>query len=132
MKKILLIDDEEVIRDMISEMLHHLGFHTVPSKNGAEALHTYGESLNSGKRFDSVFIDVISRDGVSERATMDSLFKMDPEAKIIISNTMLPHPVLIQKDNGRIAMVPKPFTVEHLKSTLEKIFEDRDEIPSSH
>ena len=124
MKKILLIDDEEVIRDMMGEILRHLGFHTVVSKNGDEALYKYEESLKSGKGFDSVFIDVISHDGINERATMDSLLKMDPGAKIIISNSTIPHPVLIEKDKGKIAMVPKPYTVENLKSTLEKIFQD--------
>ena len=131
MKKILLIDDEEIVRDMMGEMLRHLGFHTVPSKNGTEALHKYEESLKSGSSFDSVFIDVISRDGINERATMDSLLKMDPGAKIIISNTTIPHPVLIQKDRGQIAMVPKPFTVENLKSTLESIFRDETDLNSA-
>lgn len=124
MKKILLIDDEDVIRDMMSEILRHLGFHTVTSRNGAEALYKYEESLKTGNGFDSVFIDFISRDGNKERATMNSLLKMDPGVKIIISNSTIPHPVLIQKDQGQIAMVPKPFTIEHLKSTLEQIFQD--------
>jgi two-component system cell cycle sensor histidine kinase/response regulator CckA len=130
MKKILLIDDEEVVRDMMGDMLRHLGFHTVSSRNGTDALSTYEEYLKSGNGFDSVFIDVISRDGTTERATMDSLLEIDPEVKIIISNTTIPHPVFIQKDKGKIAMVPKPFTVEHLKSTLENIFQDRDDLIS--
>jgi two-component system cell cycle sensor histidine kinase/response regulator CckA len=130
MKKILLINDEEVIRDMMEEMLRHLGFHIIPSRNGTEALSKYEESLKSGNGFDSVFIDVLSRDGANERATMNTLLEMDPEVKIIISDTTIPHPVFIQKDKGKIAMVPKPFTVEHLKSTLENIFQDRDDLSS--
>ena len=123
-KRILLIEDEQVLRQIIKDMLICLGYQIVTSGNGYNALKKYKESITSGQNFDSVFIDFFSHDGVDERETIDLLRNMDPEVRIIISNSTTSDTIREIKDKGHVTILSKPFTIHELRLTLDKTLHD--------
>ena len=57
-RKILIMDDEEIIREVAGEMLKHFGYEVEVAKDGAEALEKYANAMKSGTSFDAVIMDL--------------------------------------------------------------------------
>ncbi len=79
---ILLVDDEQTIREIGEEMLRRLGYGVLTAAGGEEAVALYGEK---GDGVDLVVLDMIMpRMGGSE--TFDRLKAMDPAVKVLLSS----------------------------------------------
>jgi two-component system, cell cycle sensor histidine kinase and response regulator CckA len=58
--RILVMDDEEIIRDVLSSMLEFLGYEVEFSSDGQDALDKYREAMQGDKRFDAIILDLPS------------------------------------------------------------------------
>ena len=56
--RILVMDDEEIIRDVLSSMLEFLGYEVEFSLDGQDALDRYREAMQKDKRFDAIIMDL--------------------------------------------------------------------------
>ncbi|HEX7961288.1 MAG TPA: response regulator, partial [Terriglobales bacterium] len=54
-ERILVVDDEEAIREIVSSMLHNAGYETRQASSGVEALSV----INSGESFDLMLSDLM-------------------------------------------------------------------------
>ena len=61
------MDDEEIIRNMSSELICALGHDVEVAKHGQEALEKYQEAIAAGKPFDIVILDLTVRGGMGGR-----------------------------------------------------------------
>ena len=55
-KRILVVDDKQMIRDLLQDILEALGCVSVCATNGAEAIELYTEALGSDCPFDGVIM----------------------------------------------------------------------------
>lgn len=120
------MDDEEMIRDTVSHMLHELGYDVETSRNGEEAVERYILARKAGLGFDAVILDLTVRGGMGGAHTMEQLKKIDPKATGIISSGYSDDTVMINFEKyGFSAVMVKPFSMAELSDTLQKILTPR-------
>jgi signal transduction histidine kinase/ActR/RegA family two-component response regulator len=120
--RILVMDDEEIIREIALEILSHLGYEVDVCGDGQSALALYREALNSGKRYDAVIMDLTIQGGMGGKETMKELLGIDLTVKGIVSSGYSNDPILAHfSQYGFSGMVSKPYTVRELQETLQKL-----------
>jgi PAS domain S-box-containing protein len=125
--KVLLIDDEEFLLEMASELLQHLGYTVDTAIDGKEALDLYKKGLESGQKHTVVIMDLTIPGGMGGKETIRELKKIDPDAKTIVSSGYATDPILSNfKEYGFDAMLPKPYEVEELAKILHKVIHQSD------
>jgi two-component system cell cycle sensor histidine kinase/response regulator CckA len=80
--RILLVDDEEAVREMIGEMLEQEGFEVLRAEDGAQGVAIF--DANRG-RIDVVLLD-LSMPGLSGEETFRRLRRIDPGVRVILSS----------------------------------------------
>ena len=120
--KILVMDDEEIIRDVVGDILATAGYSVAFAKDGAEMLDLYLQSKNNGSKFDAVIMDLTIPGGMGGKEAIRRLLDADPQAKAIVSSGYSTDPVMANfSDYGFIAAVSKPFRIEELCQNLNHI-----------
>jgi len=120
--KILAMDDEEMIRDLIQSMLHRMGYEVELAKDGKEAIGLYQDALDAGKPFDAVILDLTVPGAMGGKEAIARLYEVDAKVKAIVSSGYSVDPVMSNyKKYGFCAVVEKPFNLQKLGTTLDKI-----------
>ena len=66
---ILVMDDDKVIRDVMNQMLEHLGYRAEFAGDVAAAVGLYREAADSGRSFDAVILDLTMPGGVGGKGS---------------------------------------------------------------
>lgn len=120
--RILLMDDEEDILEVISEMLKQAGYEVDCSKEGRETIEKYKRAIKEGKPFDIVIMDLIVREGMSGKEAMKELLEIDPNVKAIVSSGYSNDPVMAEYGRfGFSGVLPKPYSMKELIDAVNKI-----------
>jgi PAS domain S-box-containing protein len=124
--RVLLMDDEQVIRIVTGEMLKELG-HTVElAAHGAETIEKYRNAMKSGKPFDAVILDLTIRGGMGGAETVEELLKIDPEVKAIVSSGYSDDAVIASyQEKGFKTFLKKPYNLEELRVVLNALLQGR-------
>lgn len=118
-KRILLVDDEEDIINILKEMLLLLGLEVVVARNGKEALKIL--SSPEGKKIDMVFIDWMMpvMDG---RETVRAMREKGMDIPVVIVSGYLDREILDFKSQGLVnEVISKPFKLEKLIRKLNNM-----------
>jgi PAS domain S-box-containing protein len=119
--KILVVDDEEVIRNLSSELLVLLGHDVNVANGGEEALGKYQNAIDAGSPFDIVILDLTIRGGMGGLETVQQLLKMDPQVKAIVSSGYSDDASTANYiSRGFKAFLKKPYDVKALNEALNK------------
>ena len=117
--KILVMDDEEVIRDVCNALLTHLGYNAEVAVEGVEAIEMYRNAMESEKPFDMVILDLTNKVGMGGAETMAKLLEIDPDVKVIVATGYSTDPIISNfREHGFRSALPKPFTLDQLKTAL--------------
>jgi len=120
--RILLIDDEEMIRRSAGEMLRRFGYDVTSAKDGEEALRYYKEASVSERCFDAVIMDLTIRGGKGGRETIEELLTIDPGAKVIVSSGYSDDPVMSNfEEYGFRDVIKKPYKLDEVASVLRRV-----------
>jgi two-component system, cell cycle sensor histidine kinase and response regulator CckA len=120
--RILVVDDEEDIREAAASLLKLLGYEVESAADGAVAIEEYRSALESGNSFDAVIIDLIVPGGMGGKATAEKLLEIDPCVSIILSTGRLSDPVATNyRQHGFKGLVTKPYTAAELGAALHKV-----------
>jgi two-component system cell cycle sensor histidine kinase/response regulator CckA len=121
--RILVMDDEDIIREMLEKMLNLAGYEVELAADGAEAIERYRGAKESGRPFDAVIMDLTIPGGMGGKKAIRELIKIDPNVKAIVSSGYATDPIMSDyKKYGFSAVVTKPYSVAHLEETLLSIF----------
>ena len=123
--RILLMDDEASIREATGDLLSVLGYEVDTARDGAEAVERYRSSLDSGRPFDAVILDLTVPGGMGGREAMKRLLKIDPNVTAIVSSGYSHDPIMADhKDYGFQGVIPKPYNAETLSKVLSQVIDD--------
>jgi len=116
---ILLVDDEEAIREVVAEMLAGLGYTVTTCVNGEEAMQKFKDSHDT---IDLVILDMIMPK-MNGYDCFRHLQKIDKEVPVLISSGFsLTEEVQQMMKNGVAGFLEKPYYLEKLsKIIVEKI-----------
>jgi CheY-like chemotaxis protein len=121
-EKILLMDDEDRVRQIVGELLEHLGYRVHLSRDGSAAVEAYADASRSGEPFDLVILDLTVPGGMGGREALARLQEIDPAVKAIVSSGYSNDPVMANfRDFGFSGVVTKPFTLDDLARTISAV-----------
>jgi two-component system, cell cycle sensor histidine kinase and response regulator CckA len=120
--KVLVMDDEQVIRDIAGELLSALGHDVEFAKHGKEAIEKYEAAMRSGKPFDLVILDLTIRGGMGGAEVMGRLREVDPAINAVVSSGYSNDAITsTYRAQGFKAFLKKPYTVDALRDVLGKL-----------
>ncbi|GAB4332803.1 MAG: hypothetical protein Kow0089_00930 [Desulfobulbaceae bacterium] len=120
--RVLIMDDDEMVLQVGSQMLTSLGYEVTTTRNGEEAVKTYEEALQSGTPFDVVILDLTVPGGMGGRETISRLREMDPRVQAIVSSGYSNDPVMAEHNKyGFADVVPKPYPLEQLAEAVHRL-----------
>jgi CheY-like chemotaxis protein len=124
--KVLVMDDEESVRDIAGEMLKHISYTVELAEDGKEALELFMKAKDSGAPFEVVILDLTVAGGMGGKETIKELIKIDPKAKVIVSSGYSDDPVLSNfRKYGFSGVVSKPYTIQELSIVLHKVYQKK-------
>lgn len=120
--RILVMDDEESVRNIVQEMLQHLGYETDVAADGREAVEKYERALRLGRPFTAVILDLTVRGGMGAKEALEKIRALDRGVKAIVSSGYLQDEIVDRyADFGFAGVVTKPFTIRKLGETLQRL-----------
>ncbi|MBI5558660.1 MAG: PAS domain S-box protein [Deltaproteobacteria bacterium] len=120
--KILIMDDEEIIREVVTEMLSHCGYQVEQSSDGEEAVALYLQAKKAGTPHDIIIMDLTIPGGMGGKEAIGKLRQFDSKVKVIVSSGYANDPVMSNYGSyGFNGVVPKPFSIQELNRVLKKI-----------
>jgi CheY-like chemotaxis protein len=120
--RILVMDDEDVVRESVGWMLDTLGQEVEFSSEGASAIEKYSAAQAAGTPFSAVILDATVRGGMGGEETMRTLREIDPAVVAVIASGYSEDAVVADyQAYGFKAFLPKPFTMDLLQAVLESV-----------
>ena len=122
--RVLVMDDEETIREVSRLMLEHLGYEVVEARDGSEAVRTYKEAIESDRPIDVSILDLTVPGGAGGVEAAKEILEIDPDAMIVVSSGYSMDPVMSNhREYGFQASIAKPFQIDDLDKLLCTLFE---------
>jgi PAS domain S-box-containing protein len=122
MGRILIMDDEEMIRAVAGELLTSMGHEVAFADKGETALEVYRAARDAGRPFDVVILDLTIRGGMGGMDTLRKLVEIDPDVKAVVSSGYSDDAALSNyRGQGFRAFLKKPYDLEDLQSTLNSL-----------
>ncbi|MEE9443939.1 MAG: response regulator [candidate division Zixibacteria bacterium] len=116
-KKILVVDDEQVIRLMLSSLLRRLGYNAIFSENGKQAIEIYKQYTLD---IDIAIID-LQMPEMNGFETFERLKSIDPDIKVIFSSGRMDDQLdRLVCESGSVCLA-KPYKMEQLSQALEEL-----------
>jgi DNA-binding NtrC family response regulator len=119
LRRILLVEDEALIRTAIAELLRNDGYHVGEATDGGQALQLLAE-----EKFDLVICDfVLPAPAIDGFHLIDKIQYHYPNTRILIVSGYLPAGALKVAVRERIEFLSKPFECEVLLSLVRRLLE---------
>ncbi|MFZ2225263.1 MAG: PAS domain S-box protein [Candidatus Deferrimicrobium sp.] len=120
--RILVMDDEEAVRDVTQGMLETLGYSVTLAKDGTEAIEFYRVAMASGAPFDSVLMDLTIPGGMGGMEAVKRILEIDSKAKAIVCSGYSNDTIMANYNSyGFRAVVPKPYSLKQLSGAISGV-----------
>lgn len=122
--KILVMDDEEIVRMVAGEILSYLNYEVEFAKTGEEAIALCTAALQANKPFHVAIMDLTIPNGMGGQEAVVKLRALDPNLKVLVSSGHVNDPVMLSfQSYGFAGAVVKPYEVEELSAQVEKVLQ---------
>ncbi|MBN1757668.1 MAG: response regulator [Chitinispirillaceae bacterium] len=120
--RVLVMDDEEILLDIATQMCRRLGLEVATAGNSNEAVEKYREEFRQGSPFDLVLLDLTIPGGTGGLETAATLKKIDPEVKTVAMSGYADHEVMADPPKfGFTGILTKPFRLSEFGTVLKSI-----------
>lgn len=121
--RILVLDDEAMIANLLVRFLTKIGHSVVTASNGAEAISSWLSAVKEGQRFDLAILDLTIPGGMGGKEVLDELRAKDPSIRAVASSGYSVESVMSDyQAHGFVGRLNKPYgiqDVKHLLATLQ-------------
>jgi two-component system cell cycle sensor histidine kinase/response regulator CckA len=120
--KILVMDDEDMVREVLGRMLARLGYEAEFARDGGEALEMFVQAHGSGQAFAAVILDLTVPGGMGGKETMAGLLEIDPQVKVVVSSGYSDDPIMADcQKYGFNGVIAKPYKISELGKILNQV-----------
>jgi PAS domain S-box-containing protein len=120
--RILVLDDDRIIRELVSIMLGNFGYDVTTVVDGIEVIDEYKTAMTSGCPFDAVIMDLTIPGGMGAKETISILKDLDPRVKAVISSGYSNDPIVNEySDHGFKGAIIKPYGLKELISVINSV-----------
>jgi CheY-like chemotaxis protein len=120
--RVLLMDDENEVRETVGLMLILLGYEVETASEGQEAIDLFEKARNSSRPFNAVILDLRVPDGLGGAETIKRLRAIDPKLKALVASGYCEDPTLADfRTAGFDATIAKPFNLDDLRTVVERL-----------
>ncbi len=126
--RILIMDDEEYVRETAGEILNHAGYQVGVACDGSEALDIYARAKESGEPYDAVILDLTIPGGMGGKEAVQRLLTIAPEAKAIVSSGYAHGQIMAcYREHGFKGMITKPYQAEELCRVVQEVIGEENQ-----
>jgi PAS domain S-box-containing protein len=120
--KILIMDDDELVREVAKAMILSLGHSVETAVKGEDTIPLYKEAMESGKKFDLVIMDLTVPGGMGGEEAIKEILKIDPEAKVAVSSGYSNDRVMANfAQYGFSEAIVKPYELKELERLISSL-----------
>lgn len=120
-ERILVMDDDAVIRGIIRSMLSESGYEIRVAGHGIQAIQYFAEAKDTGSPFDAVILDLNVPSGMGGDKALERLRVIDPGVKAILLTGDISHPAMDHYTIlGFKTAVIKPFILDDLLQAIHR------------
>jgi len=117
--KILVMDDEDYIREVMDKMLKQMGCTVVTTANAEQTIIEFKNAIEEGDHFCAVILDLTIPGGAGGRDIVGKLLEIDPHAYIVAASGYSEDPVMSDPVKyGFKTKISKPFRMNELREAL--------------
>lgn len=124
--RILVMDDEAYIRDLLASYLSYAGHEVALAIDGTQAIELYREARATGRPFDLVIMDLVVPGGMGGLEAIQRLLEIDPNVCAVVSSGYSNDPIM--SDFARYGFrdaVGKPYKNEELHRVVQRLLTER-------
>lgn len=127
--RILVMDDEELVRTVTKSMLEFKGYEVELANDGTDAIEKYKCAMQDGEPFDVVLMDLTIPGGMGGSEAIANLLAVDPKARAIVASGYSNDPVMANfRSHGFRKVIPKPFKLEELTAVVAEVLAEPDNV----
>ena len=124
--RILIMDDDETLRDALTIMLEYLKWEVVAVSCGEEAIEEYIKAQEENNPFKLVILDLIIRGGMGGDETVRRLTEIDPRLLAVVSSGYSNSSIMADyKNHGFAAALPKPYSLFELDKLISQFVSEQ-------
>ena len=122
--RVLIVDDEETIRDLIEFTLSHIGYQVMGAETALAGVNLYREKLEAGERFDCVILDLTLPGGMGGKEALKRLIEIDPTVSAIVSSGYAMDDTMSRyQDYGFRGCIAKPYEAAELGRVVHEVIQ---------
>jgi two-component system, cell cycle sensor histidine kinase and response regulator CckA len=121
-RTVLVVDDEQQIRDVVARFLKHSGYRIITASNGSEAVSLYEEEMH---KICLVILDLVMPEMDGETC-LKTILKINPDAKIILLTGFTTEQTVFDIAAEHVVeIIEKPFDLFELTHKIKKVLEKK-------
>ncbi|HYP17186.1 MAG TPA: ATP-binding protein, partial [Opitutus sp.] len=129
--RVLVMDDEESIRQLATAVLKRMGFDVTAVEDGARVVNEYATASAAGRPYDLVILDLTVPGGMGGAEAMEKLRAANPDVVAIVSSGYSSDPVMANHAAyGFRGRVPTPYAADDLARAVEQVLGAVDRLPT--
>lgn len=124
---ILLVDDEEILRDIGKEILEEFGYLVLTAPDGETALQLYAKER---EKIALIILDLVMP-GMGGKQCLEQLLAAAPDAKVVIaSGYAVNGPTKAALEAGAKGFIKKPFELKQMLKVIREVLEGEEGLAS--
>ncbi len=126
--RILVMDDEPTLLQVVTALLRHLGYQVEAARDGSEAIARYKEARQQNSPFGAVILDLTVPAGMGGEECLKRLREIDPGVRAIVSSGYYNDPIVSDYQRfGFSGAITKPYQLHDLSDVIQRVFVANDE-----
>jgi PAS domain S-box-containing protein len=120
--RILVMDDEEIVRQIAAEMISEMGHDVLVATDGRQAVEHYRDAIDQEQPIDLLIMDLTIPGGMGGKEALEQILEIDETAKAIVSSGYSNDPIMANyTEYGFSAAIAKPYQLTDLNRVISQV-----------